>query len=230
MPRIRAHRPKKKKPHYRLPPLPPICIKVYGSSHASKKHGLQRSLYKFFQEQDRGHFPPSGLDFYAEPGGRIGPRIVSMVRKALSDSLGKPQCHVLIWGTNNGRDKEKPASIAAHFRQILEFAEGIPKSHVVVCGLLPSPEGAERKGSTTEVFRDISILLKDLTTRYSRCSFLDIPDFFTDNGVVKEHLYSVVRKGRMRGLKDIHFNREGAALYAKALGQHIAFLKRETWL
>ena len=228
MPRVRDPRPKKLKPFMPRPQLPPVSIiKVWSSSHGKEDYGLPPALKVYLERQQRSHLPPSSLTFEAKGGGKICPSVVSKVKRALRLSSGKAQCHVLILGTNNGRGEnpEEPAVIAAYFKEILEEAEGIPKSHVVVCGLLPSPEGAERNGPTTERFRETSSLLKDLTTGYSRSSFLDIPDFFTENGVVKEHLYR-----RKRGQADIHFSRDGAALYAKALGQHISFLRRETWL
>ena len=209
------------------PPAPPVSITIWSSSHGQEWHGLPDCLRKWFFEQNRTNFRlPT---FHAKSGGIICSSVVHKVRKALRRSSGAAQCHVLILGSNNLRNEWKPWEISAQFKQILEFSDGIPLAHVVVCGILPSPE-TESDADTTKAYRDTTRLLKDLTTRYSRCSFLDIPDFFTDNRVVKENLYSVVRWGERRGLADIHFSHEGAQLYAKVLGGHIAFLKRETWM
>ena len=221
MPRKRVRsQPKKKR--QRKPPLPPVSVTIWASSHGQEWHGLPDALKKWFVEQDRTNFQP--LIFHAKSGGIIHSSIVHKVRKALRRSSGAAQCHVLILGSNNLRNEWKPEEISAQFKKILEFSAGIPLAHVVVCGILPSPE-TESDADTTKAYRDTTRLLKDLTTRYSRCSFLDIPDYFTDNRVVKESLYGV-----KRGRVDIHFSHEGAKLYAKVLGGHIAFLKRETWI
>ena len=53
---------------------------------------------------------------------------------------GKPQCHILLIGSNNLRRSQPIEELSPLFEEILVHASSVPRCHVVLCGLLPDPE------------------------------------------------------------------------------------------
>ena len=206
-----GYKPKK----FRIKPsqLTPVLInlKVWSSSHGCKRHHLPAKLRKRMRRQSRFALPT----FDAEGGRRITQRIVGDICANMSRGEGEPQCHVCILGSNNLRKGEQPRSIGNLFHQILQHGSNIPKCHVVVCGILPSPDTDKTTKST---FGDTSSLLKALVKEYSeKSSFFDTAKLFQKHGKVRKRFFKRRRDGQI----DVHLSRRGARLLSKQLTRHL---------
>ena len=202
--------PRKNRVKYSSQLTLPINLKVWSSSHGCERHHLPSKLRKRLRNQSRFTLPL----FNAQGGRRITPRIVGDICSDMSRGYGKPQCHVLILGSNNLRRGEEPSEVCNLFNQILQHGSNIPKCHVVVCGILPSPEETTQ---SKVVFEDTSSLLKSLVKGYrKKSSFFNTAKLFQKHGRVRKRFFK-----RRNGQVDIHLRRRGARLMSKILKKHL---------
>jgi lysophospholipase L1-like esterase len=152
--------------------------------------------------------------FDAKSGRKIDSGIVDSIKEDMTSWSGTPQVHVLILGTNNIRREESPQLFLHYFSQVIQHCATIPKAHVVLVGLLPSPQ---TDTTTKALFREASKMLAGLVKQDpSKASFLNIATFFTSRGNISEELFD----------GGIHFSPQGATLYSRKLANHLRKLPK----
>jgi lysophospholipase L1-like esterase len=188
----------------------PIALKITASSHGTVYHGLPEVFSDIMKDQSRYQAPV----FDAKGGRKIDSGIVDVIKEAMTSRSGTPQVHVLILGTNNIRRGESPQLVLHYFSQVIQHCVTIPKAHVVLVSLLPSPQ---TDTTTKALFREANKMLAGLAKEDpSKASFLNIATFFTIRGNIKEELFG----------DGIHFTPQGATLYSRKLANHLRKLPK----
>ena len=189
-----------------------INLYIWGSSHATELHYLPQS------------FEELGVDsrfsdpvWNARSGGIINQSTINEIMRVMTRDSRRleKQVHVLFLGSNNLRNENTdwtPQEVHDFFEMVVIHARGLFNVHIVICGILPSPE---KNDQSIDRFKPASSLLKDLSTRYRPLtSYINIPDFFNAFGEIKWYLYNGGQ---------IHLTKLGAEKLAEIFKNHLNF-------
>ena len=175
--------PKKKKK------FPLIKVKCVGSSHFTERHGLPRHLTSYMESDQNSRYVRN-VDFDGVGGRLMDINMVELVKEKMDVSVAReePCVIVLMIGSNNIRRRGLATDIFHYFEQLVMYASKLQRIHLILCGMLPSPETDE---FSKENFQEASRMLQDLSKSNStKVSFLNVAELFTYNKEIKNHLYS----------------------------------------
>lgn len=187
-----------------------IRLKLWGSSHLTRRHHLPQEVENLLSNLSRFHYPA----FDARGGRIIDSGLVESIKNDMSLRDNSPQVHVIILGSNNIRDGWRPKRILTLFREVIEHCGKLRKCHLVICGILSSVrcDSEQRKR-----FQTTTAMLKQLSKEHlGHSSFLNIGKTFTVNGSFCQELFQ----------DNIHLNVSGASKLAKVLVNHLQRLPK----
>ena len=123
---------------------------------------LPRKLQDKFRNQERF----VGPEIIAKGGGKLDQEIVSRIIQKAKSLSGKPQLHVVLLGDNNLRHlKQGPDEYLELIQNLLTTLKPIPKCHLVLTSLLPSPP---TNWKCAQVFKEVSEEIKKLVQSKQR--------------------------------------------------------------
>ena len=187
--------------------FPKKRTKVYGSSHGN--HGFQEKFSSYMEQDTKHYYTPL---FDCQGGREIDHEFVLEIISDMQNysEQGEPFIAIIICGTNNIRKKGVALDIMEVFLELADAVSNLPRVHLVINGMLPSPQTDEdtrkRVGSKWN-FSEASSMLKTMCDSSDKITFIDLGSIFTRGGFPKAELFN---KG------GIHLNSKGVDILAKA--------------
>ena len=178
---------------------------------------LPRKLQDKFRNQERF----VGPEIIAKGGGKLDQEIVSRIIQKAKSLSGTPQLHIVMLGDNNLRHlKQHPDEYLEMIKSLLTALKPIPKCHLVLTSLLPSPP---TNWKCAQVFKEVSEEIKKLVgSKDEHSSFLNLKPHFIHGTKIKTNLYL--------DENDVHLNEDGADVLAQCIFNHLTFLPKKFWL
>ena len=198
--------------------FPGIRPTFLGDSHFTDRHSFPPMIRPLLATEQR-FLPPH---FIANGGARIvkigdtKTRSKDFQLSDITNYIGEwahnPQLIVIMLGTNNLRHGGNPEVVADFFRELVEFINSVPGTHLVICGLLPS---CPTDISSKERFKTASeMLLQIHNENPDTTSFCNLGAVFTENGVVDAVNFKTIKNGSE---VDVHLTAAGAQKMAQAI-------------
>ena len=178
----------------------PICLRIYGSSHATIKHKFGPTFGKLIGLPKNGWFKQRFTKpmVHGASGRRLDDDFVRKVIEDLDWWKGGPQTVCLIIGTNNlrrvrpkdqkkGLEQETPEQVFERYKKILDYSRSIGRSHVVCISLIPD---SQQDGLYKEPFNKLSQMIRKYVEHdRTRWSYLNVASFLTKKGAVRIGYY-----------------------------------------
>ena len=181
-----------------------ILSKLWTSSHGRKN--LPEAIFSAFEKQKRFEIP----EIIYKPGLKLTKDVVSEIKETVKKQNNSAQVHVLILGDNDFRRLEgDPRLYLTCVEDLVQFFKDIPKAHLVLVSLLPSPK-------TNDQCKDVFYKMSEELKKYGQedpdsATYLRVTKEFMKAGIPEQELY----------FDGIHLSVKGANVLASAIKKYL---------
>ena len=193
-----------------------IYISVAGSSHATRRHYFPQKLraklngdIRFECDNDSFNECISGRRVL-DPNDNIEEKVTSF----LMQNAPRPTLQTFVVAGNDLRKSGSPEDVVDCFRKIVQSCSNIPRVHILICGLIPSPyEDVNPRFNSKKRFIECNRLLRELELEFpEKVSFLDVASSLTD-----EHGDVIMEYYEQNYETDCHLSKRGCQIFVDIL-------------
>ena len=197
--------------------FPKIRLKVVGSSHTTKKHGVPQILDTLLLKLPRY----KKAEHNSKGGREVSNAIIDSIIYDIDASVARDEPFVLVLclGTNNIRKRGQAGDIMPFFERLINHVSSLQRIHIFICGLLPCPE-YDNTTSFINFSQASSLLRKLCTDNPMKASFINLAEVFTTNGVIDTKFFQDGTHLSKTGKNN------GAEMFAKTIFNHLQKLAK----